>query len=99
MVFSWAKTPSEWYSTRYQLPGRDRKGHARASRPIASIVSRGPTMSETVVPGRGDNLMDALSAARAQMALSLGFHMIFAAFGIGLPLLMLMAEGLWLRTG
>jgi cytochrome d ubiquinol oxidase subunit I len=33
------------------------------------------------------------------MALSLGFHMIFAASGIALPLLMLMAEGLWLRTG
>lgn len=43
--------------------------------------------------------MDPLSAARAQMALSLAFHMIFAAAGIGMPLLMLMAEGLWLRTG
>src|SRR6266545_6128243 len=43
--------------------------------------------------------MDPLSAARSQMALSLGFHMIFAASGIALPLLMLMAEGLWLRTG
>ncbi|HEV7385344.1 MAG TPA: cytochrome ubiquinol oxidase subunit I, partial [Phenylobacterium sp.] len=43
--------------------------------------------------------MDTLSAARAQMGLSLGFHMVFAASGIGMPLLMLMAEGLWLRTG
>lgn len=43
--------------------------------------------------------MNSLLAARAQMALSLGFHMIFAAAGIGMPLLMLMAEGLWLRTG
>jgi cytochrome d ubiquinol oxidase subunit I len=43
--------------------------------------------------------MDSLSAARAQMAVSLGFHMVFAASGIALPLLMLMAEGLWLRTG
>jgi cytochrome d ubiquinol oxidase subunit I len=33
------------------------------------------------------------------MALSLGFHMIFAAVGIALPVLMLIAEGLWLRTG
>jgi cytochrome d ubiquinol oxidase subunit I len=32
------------------------------------------------------------------MGLSLAFHMVFAAFGIGLPLLMLIAEGLWLRT-
>lgn len=41
--------------------------------------------------------MDNLTAARAQMAISLGFHMVFAALGIGLPLLMLIAEGLWLR--
>src|SRR5689334_2414232 len=31
------------------------------------------------------------------MAISLGFHMVFAALGIGLPLMMLVAEGLWLR--
>jgi cytochrome bd ubiquinol oxidase subunit I len=43
--------------------------------------------------------MDPLSAARAQMAVSLGFPMVFAASGIALPLLMLIAEGLWLRTG
>jgi cytochrome bd ubiquinol oxidase subunit I len=43
--------------------------------------------------------MDTLAAARAQMGLSLGFHMVFAACGIGLPVLMLIAEGLWLRTG
>lgn len=43
--------------------------------------------------------MDILTAARVQMALSLGFHMVFAALGIGLPLLMIIAEGLWLRTG
>ncbi|HEX9108728.1 MAG TPA: cytochrome ubiquinol oxidase subunit I [Longimicrobiales bacterium] len=43
--------------------------------------------------------MDNVLAARAQMELSLAFHMIFAAIGIGLPLLMVLAEGLWLRTG
>jgi cytochrome d ubiquinol oxidase subunit I len=43
--------------------------------------------------------MDAFLAARAQMEVSLAFHMVFAALGIGLPLLMLLAEGLWLRTG
>lgn len=43
--------------------------------------------------------MDPLSAARCQMALSFVFHMVFAASGIGMPMLMLMAEGLWLRTG
>ena len=43
--------------------------------------------------------MDTLLAARLQMEVSLGFHMIFAALGIGMPLLMLIAEGRWLRTG
>ena len=33
------------------------------------------------------------------MAVSLGFHILFAAAGIALPLLMVIAEGLWLRTG
>src|SRR5215210_5092312 len=41
--------------------------------------------------------MDNLLAARLQMEISLGFHMVFAALGIGLPLMMLIAEGLWLR--
>ena len=43
--------------------------------------------------------MDSLTAARLQMTLSLGFHMIYAAVGIGLPLLMVIVEGLYLRTG
>lgn len=33
------------------------------------------------------------------MEVSLAFHMVFAALGIGLPLLMVLAEGLWLKTG
>lgn len=36
--------------------------------------------------------------ARSQMAMSLAFHIIFAALGIGMPLLMVLAEGLYLRT-
>ncbi|MBI4505176.1 MAG: cytochrome ubiquinol oxidase subunit I [Chloroflexi bacterium] len=43
--------------------------------------------------------MTDLFAARAQMALSLGFHMIFAAVGMAMPIMMLLAEGHWLRTG
>ncbi|OGL11515.1 MAG: cytochrome BD ubiquinol oxidase subunit I [Candidatus Rokubacteria bacterium RIFCSPLOWO2_02_FULL_72_37] len=42
--------------------------------------------------------MSDILAARAQMAVSLGFHIIFAVLGIGMPLLMAIAEGLWLRT-
>src|SRR5438309_4811365 len=32
------------------------------------------------------------------MGTSLAFHIVFAVLGVGLPLLMLVAEGLWLRT-
>lgn len=40
--------------------------------------------------------MSELFAARTQMALSLGFHMIFAAVGMAMPLMMLAAERRWL---
>ncbi len=43
--------------------------------------------------------MDNLLAARLQMAVSLGFHIIFAVIGIGMPLLMAIAEWRWLRGG
>ena len=42
--------------------------------------------------------MTDLFAARSQMAMSLGFHIIFAAVGVALPLLMVIAEALWLKT-
>lgn len=37
--------------------------------------------------------------ARSQMAMSLAFHIVFAALGIGMPLLMAIAEIMHLRTG
>jgi len=40
-----------------------------------------------------------LLAARTQMAISLGFHIIFAEIGIAMPLLMVLAEWRWRRTG
>ena len=43
--------------------------------------------------------MDDLFAARSQMAMSLAFHILFAAAGVAMPLLMVMAEWLWRRTG
>ena len=43
--------------------------------------------------------MTDLLAARSQMAMSLAFHIIFSVIGIGLPLLMVIAEWRWLRTG
>jgi cytochrome bd ubiquinol oxidase subunit I len=36
--------------------------------------------------------------ARSLMAMSLAFHIVFAALGIGMPLLMVLAEGAYLRT-
>lgn len=44
-------------------------------------------------------MMSELFAARTQMALSLGFHILFAIVGMAMPLLMVIAEGLWLKTG
>lgn len=43
--------------------------------------------------------MTDLLAARCQMAVSLGFHIVFAVAGMAMPLLMAAAEWHWLRTG
>src|ERR1043165_7047841 len=43
--------------------------------------------------------MSDLQFARAQMGMSLAFHIIVATVGIGMPVLMAIAEGLHLRTG
>lgn len=42
--------------------------------------------------------MDDLAFARAQMGVSLAFHIVFAVIGIGMPALMVISEALWLRT-
>ncbi len=43
--------------------------------------------------------MPDLLAARSQMAVSLGFHILFAVVGIGMPVLMVVAEQRYRRTG
>jgi len=43
--------------------------------------------------------MSDLLAARSQMAMSLAFHIVFAAIGIAMPLLMVLAEWRWRATG
>lgn len=43
--------------------------------------------------------MSDLFAARSQMALSLGFHIVFAEIGIAMPLMMVIAEWRWARSG
>ncbi len=42
--------------------------------------------------------MTDLLAARSQMALSLAFHILFAVAGMAMPVLMAIAEWLWLKT-
>jgi cytochrome d ubiquinol oxidase subunit I len=44
-------------------------------------------------------MLDNLTSAREQMALSLGFHIVFAVFGMGLPWLLLYVERRFLVTG
>ena len=43
--------------------------------------------------------MSPLTAARVQMELSLGFHMLFAAVGMAMPVMLLIAEWRWMRYG
>ena len=43
--------------------------------------------------------MTDLLSARSLMAISLGFHIIFAVVGMAMPLLMVIAEWRWIRTG
>lgn len=43
--------------------------------------------------------MSEILSARALMGISLGFHIIYSTIGIGLPLMLMIAEGLSLRTG
>lgn len=42
--------------------------------------------------------MDHLLIARSQMAFSLGFHIIFAVIGMGMPVIMVVAEAFYLKT-
>ena len=43
--------------------------------------------------------MDDLLAARMQMAVSLGFHIVFACIGMTMPVLMAFSEWRWIKTG
>ena len=43
--------------------------------------------------------MTDLLAARYQMAISLGFHIVFAEIGVAMPILMVLAEWRWRRSG
>jgi len=61
------------------------------------LLSRPWTMHASLLLAQADpsNLL----AARLQMAITLGFHIVFACFGVGIPALVLLAEGMFLRSG
>ncbi len=44
-------------------------------------------------------MFSVLFDARAQTGTSLAFHIVIASLGVGIPLFLLITEGLWLRTG
>ena len=48
---------------------------------------------------RAEKRMQDLLAARAQIGMSLAFHIVFACVGVAMPLLMAIAEWRYLRTG
>ena len=96
----WSVIPRQTGELESAYADRDRLGGPGG---IASSIRRrtNPCAGAQQVPQPGNRrrAVDNLLAARLQMASSLAFHIIFAGLGIGLPLLMVVAEGLWLRTG
>src|SRR5436190_23851128 len=55
-------------------------------------------MHEPRHPGWEPWAMDDLLFARTQMALSLGFHIVFAVIGMAMPLMMVAADAVWMKT-
>src|SRR5436190_1631936 len=54
------------------------------------------------VTSRGNErcgMIDSLWFARCQMGLSLAFHIVFAVIGMAMPVMMVVAEAAWLRSG
>src|SRR6476620_5159451 len=75
------------------------RGARRAGWRLAGAVYRLGRLEvrDTNVIHKEPGSMDSLTAARTSMGVSLAFHIIFAALGVGLPVLLLVAEGLGLR--
>jgi cytochrome d ubiquinol oxidase subunit I len=64
---------------------------------IAQDVAGETTQKNT--DERSPAMIENLLAARLQMAISLGFHIIFAVAGMAMPLMMVIAEWRYIRTG
>src|SRR5690606_34610306 len=83
--------PSPSSPVRRRFPGGKRRRAPDAGRPAKS--PRPYPISSNIA------VMEDLLAARLQMAVSLGFHIIFAVIGMAMPFLMAVSHFRWLRTG
>src|SRR5262249_698946 len=97
-------TWSAWASTRSaSRPSPSvksaRPSPARARRTGRRTAATSSTRPPTASPARYNPGVDSALFARAQMGVSLGFHIVFACIGIAMPVLMVAAEVLWRRTG
>src|SRR6266436_705750 len=54
---------------------------------------------DLLIENLGEVQVPDIIAARAQMGMSLAFHIVFACVGVAMPLLMVIAEWLHLKTG
>jgi cytochrome d ubiquinol oxidase subunit I len=55
--------------------------------------------TDDIIPQKtGNSRVTDLFAARSQMAISLGFHIVFASIGMAMPFLMAISHWKWLRT-
>src|SRR5690242_8568235 len=63
--------------------------------PVSLATRRNRSTSRDTMTLMGD--MDLLHA-RAQMGLSLAFHIVFAVIGMAMPVMMVAAEVAWIRT-
>jgi cytochrome d ubiquinol oxidase subunit I len=73
-----------WTAVRFRLEGAS----------AGPVPSQLPLLAQAAAPNPAD-----LMAARTQMAISLGWHIIIACFGVGFPLLAVFAEWRGVRTG
>jgi len=55
-------------------------------------------LSQENFGGRGNDAMDDVLLARSTFGMTMAFHIIFATLGVGLPLMILLAEWLFQRT-
>ncbi|GAA3256818.1 cytochrome ubiquinol oxidase subunit I [Nonomuraea helvata] len=75
------------------MPGRTRDGGIEPSSGGAKVMCHGAGIAVHVLNGAD------LGAARMQMALSLGWHIVLACFGVGMPAITLIAEWRGHRSG